>query len=234
MKNDSSTSAMFPVLVVVLVSLFTACAQVPRVNQHGLPQREFVYQVPEDAGDGWETSSLLDEDIEPAKIHEMMHGILAGDSRYIHSILLIKNGKLVFEEYFFGYSRDTKHFLASVSKSVTSLAIGLTIDKGYVPDVATLASETFSNYKRTKWIEQEYPIRLKHMLTMTAGLNWDALSHRRSHPGHTTYQMYASSDPVEFVLNRNLSDIPGQKFNYNSGLTILLGEMVRIRIGHGH
>jgi len=222
---------MFPVLVVVLVSLFTACAQVPRVNQHGLPQREFVYQVPEDAGDGWETSSLLDEDIEPAKIHEMMHGILAGDSRYIHSILLIKNGKLVFEEYFFGYSRDTKHFLASVSKSVTSLAIGLTIDKGYVPDVATPASETFSNYKRIKWIEQEYPIRLKHMLTMTAGLNWDALSHSRSHPGHTTYQMYASNDPVEFVLNRNLSDTPGQKFNYNSGLTILLGEMVRIRTG---
>ncbi len=68
---------------------------------------------------------------------------------------------------------------------------------------------------------------LKHMLTMTAGLDWDALSHRRSHPGHTTYQMYASSDPVKFVLNRNLSEIPGQKFYYNSGLTILLGEVVR-------
>jgi CubicO group peptidase (beta-lactamase class C family) len=69
------------------------------------------------------------------------------------------------------------------------------------------------------------------MLTMTAGLNWDALSHSRSHPGHTTYQMYASNDPVEFILNRNLSDLPGRQFNYNSGLTILLGEMVRIKTG---
>ncbi len=66
---------------------------------------------------------------------------------------------------------------------------------------------------------------------MTAGLNWDALSHPRSNPGHTTYQMYASEDPIKFVLNRNLSEIPGQKFYYNSGLTILLGEIVRIKSG---
>ncbi|CAB1078914.1 hypothetical protein D1AOALGA4SA_6634 [Olavius algarvensis Delta 1 endosymbiont] len=233
MINGINSTVKYTASLLLFFLFFTACARVPRVNRHGLPQREYVYEQPEAADDGWETSSLRAEGIEPAKLYEMMHAILAGDSRYIHSILLIKNGKLVFEEYFFGYSRDTKHFLASVSKSVTSLAIGLTIDKGYVLDVATPASETFSNYKRTKWIEQEYPIRLKHMLTMTAGLNWDALSHRRSHPGHTTYQMYASSDPIEFVLNRNLSDIPGQKFNYNSGLTILMGEMVRIKSGMG-
>jgi CubicO group peptidase (beta-lactamase class C family) len=221
----------YPVFLFLLLFLLTACAQVPRVNRHGLPQREYVYQQPEAAEDGWETSSLRAEGVEQEKLHEMMHEILAGDSRYIHSILLIKNGKLIFEEYFFGYSRDTKHFLASVSKSVTSLAIGITIDKGYVPDVDVLTYELFPNYKRSKWIEQKYPIRLKHMLTMTAGLSWDALSHRRSHPGHTTYQMYASSDPIEFVLNRKLSDIPGQKFNYNSGLTILLGEIVRNRSG---
>ena len=221
----------YPVFLFLLFFFFTACAQVPRVNRHGLPQREYVYEQPEAVEDGWEISSLRAEGVDPGRLHEMMLEILAGDSRYIHSILLIKNGKLVFEEYFFGYSRDTKHFLASVSKSVTSLVIGLTRDKGDVPEVDTLAYEIFSNYKRTKWIKQKYPIRLKHMLTMTAGLSWDALSHRRSHPGHTTYQMYASEDPIKFVLNRNLSEIPGQKFYYNSGLTILLGEIVRIKSG---
>jgi len=78
MKNGNSTSKKFPVFIIVLVILFTSCAHVPRVNQQGLPQREYIYQVPEDAGDGWETSSLLDEDIEPAIIHEMMHAILLG------------------------------------------------------------------------------------------------------------------------------------------------------------
>ncbi|CAB1063136.1 hypothetical protein D1BOALGB6SA_7919 [Olavius sp. associated proteobacterium Delta 1] len=219
------------VYLFIILFFFTACVQVPRVNRHGLPQREYVYQEPETTDDGWETSSLRDESVEQVKLHEMMHEILAGNSRYVHSILLIKNGKLIFEEYFFGYSRDTNHFLASVSKSVTSLIIGLAINKGYVPDVDTLAYEFFPDYKRSKWVKQKYPIRLKHMLTMTAGLNWDALSHRRSHPGHTTYQMYASDDPIQFVLNRNLSQIPGQKFYYNSGLTILLGEIVRRESG---
>jgi len=231
MIKDINETLKYPVLLFLLLFFFTACAQVPRVNRHGLPQREYIYQKPEAADDGWEISSLRDEGVEQAKLHEMMLEILAGNSRYVHSILLIKHGKLIFEEYFFGYSRDTKHFLASVSKSVTSLAIGLTIDKGYVPDVDVLTYELFPKYKRSKWIKQKYPVRLKHMLTMTAGLNWDALSHRRSHPGHTTYQMYASSDPVEFVLNRNLSDIPGQKYNYNSGLTILLGEIIRRETG---
>ena len=39
--------------------------------------------------------------------------------------------------------------------------------------------------------------------------------------------MYDSGDPVKFVLDRNLKDAPGAEFYYNSGLTILLGEIVR-------
>ncbi len=221
----------YPVTLILIASFLTACAQVPRINRHGMPQREYVYQQPEATDDGWETSTLRDEGVEPADLNEMMLEILAGNSKYVHSILLIKNGKLIFEEYFFGYSRDTKHFLASVSKSVTSLTMGLAIDKGYVRNVNTLAYEFFPNYKTTKWLRRKYPIRLKHLLTMTAGLEWDALSHRRSHPGHTTYQMYESSDPIEYVLNRNLAEMPGQKFNYNSGLTILLGDIVRSESG---
>lgn len=216
------------VFLFLLFLFFTACTHwVPRVNRHGLPEREYVYQAPEDIDDGWKTASLSQEGIDPDKINEMMHEVLTKNSRNIHSILLIRNGRLVFEEYFYGYNRNNKHFLASVSKSVTSLIVGLAIDQGYVPDVDTNAYEFFPNYRGSKWIDQKYPITLKHMLTMTAGLDWDAMSHPRSDPRHTTYKMYASSDPIKFVLNRNLSEIPGQKFYYNSGLTILIGEVVR-------
>ncbi len=221
----------YPVFLILFIFFLAACAQVPRVNRHGMPQREYAYQQPETTNDGWETSTPRDEGVEPAGLNEMMLEILAGDSKHVHSILLVKNGKLIFEEYFFGYNRDVNHFQASVSKSVTSLIIGIAIDKGYVPHVDTFGYKIFSDHGGSKWIEQKYPIRLKHMLTMSAGLAWDAMSHRRSHPGHTTYQMYASNDPIEFVLNRNLSDIPGQKYNYNSGLTILLGEIVRHESG---
>ena len=47
-------------------------AQVPRVNQHGLPQRGYIYHEPEVTDDGWETSSLRGEGVEQAKLQEMM------------------------------------------------------------------------------------------------------------------------------------------------------------------
>jgi CubicO group peptidase (beta-lactamase class C family) len=160
-------------------------------------------------------------------IDEMMHDILGGNDKNIHSILLIKNGKLVFEEYFYGYNRDKLHFLASVSKSITSVLIGIAIDLKSTADVETKAYEFFSEYTGTKWIDQKYPITLQHVLTMTAGLDWDSMKYSRRDPRHTTHQMYDSGNPIEFVLDRNLIEVPGEKFYYNSGLTILLGEIVK-------
>ncbi len=107
--NGINETTKFPVFLFLLVFIFTACAQVPRVNRHGLPQREYVYQEPEAIDDGWETSTLRNEGVEPENLDEMMHEILGGNSRYVHSILLIKNGKLIFEEYFYSVSKQ-KYF----------------------------------------------------------------------------------------------------------------------------
>jgi CubicO group peptidase (beta-lactamase class C family) len=145
--------------------------------------------------------------------------------------LLIKNGKLVLEEYFYGYNRDTSHFLASVSKSITSILIGIAIDQKIAADVETKAYEFFPEYADTKWVDQKYPITLQHILTMAAGLDWDATRYSRRDPRHTTHQMYDSGDPIGFVLDRNVIEAPGEKFYYNSGLTILLGGIVKNTTG---
>jgi len=219
-------------LPLIFVLVTAACTHwSPRVNRHGLPERKYIYQQPEKIGDGWETSHLKEEDIDSEKIDEMMLDILSGNDRNIHSILLIKNGKLILEEYFYGYNRDKLHFLASVSKSITSVLIGISIDQNLAADVGTKAYELFSKYKSTKWIHQKYPITLQQMLTMAAGLDWDAMKYSRRDPRHTTHQMYDSGDPIEFVLERNLIEAPGEKFYYNSGLTILLGGIVKNTTG---
>jgi len=91
----------------ILILLATSCSRwSPRVNTYGLPQREYTYQQPEVIDDGWETSSLNAAEIHSEKIDEMMLDILGGNDKNIHSILLIKNGKLVFEEYFYSYNRE--------------------------------------------------------------------------------------------------------------------------------
>ena len=216
-----------PVLL-IFIFLTTACSHMsPRVNSYGLPERTYTYMQPEKVGDGWETASLIETDIDSKKIDAMMHAILGGNDKNIHSILLIKNGKLVFEEYFYGYNRDRLHYLASVSKSITSILIGIAIDRKLTANVSTKAYEFFPEYTGTKWIDQKYPITLQHILTMAAGLEWEATRYSRRDPRHTTHQMYASGNPIEFVLQRNMIEAPGEKFYYNSGLTILLGRIVK-------
>jgi CubicO group peptidase (beta-lactamase class C family) len=62
---------------------------------------------------------------------------------------------------------------------------------------------------------------------MSAGLDWEANKYSRRDPRHTTYKMYESGDPIGFVLDRDVSGPPGKEFYYNSGLTILLGGIVK-------
>ena len=111
----------------MMLFLFLSCA--PRANRWGLPQNDYTYQVPEKIDDGWEYSDLKAEGVDPKKINELMINILKGDIKNIHSILLVKNGKLIFEEYFYGYNRDTKHIIYSASKSVTSILMGIAMDQ---------------------------------------------------------------------------------------------------------
>jgi CubicO group peptidase (beta-lactamase class C family) len=228
MFRCSNILSKYLLISLIFILISAACTHwSPRVNRYGLPERKYIYQQPEEIGDGWETASLKEEDIDSEIIDEMMHDILSGNDKNIHSILLIKNGKLVFEEYFYGYNRDKLHFLASVSKSITSILIGIAIDQKSTAVAETKGYEFFPKYTGTKWIDQKYPITLQHMLTMSAGLDWESMKYSRTDPRHTTHKMYDSYDPIKFILERNLIKAPGEKFNYNSGLTILLGEIVK-------
>lgn len=232
MIRYSNIPSKYLLLSLIFILVSSACTHwAPRVNRYGLPERKYTYQQPEEIDDGWGASSLNEADIDSGKINEMMLDILSGNDKNIHSILLVKNGKLVLEEYFYGYNRDKYHFLASVSKSITSILIGISIDQKLTADVETKAYEFFPEYTGSKWIDQKYPITLQHILTMAAGLDWDAMKYSRRDPRHTTHQMYDSNDPIGFVLERNLAGVPGERFYYNSGLTILLGGIVNNTTG---
>ena len=100
----------------MMLCFFLSCA--PRANRWGLPQYKYTYQVPAKAEDGWEIAALYEEGIDSGKIDELIRSILNKRFKNIHSVLLVRNGKLVLDEYFYGYDLDTKHELHSVSKSI--------------------------------------------------------------------------------------------------------------------
>ena len=214
---------------IIATILFAACAA--RYNCYGLPQYDYEYLMPERTDDGWEISSLDAEGVDSKKINDLMQNILDGNIDNIHGIVIIKNGKLVLEEYFDGFDRETKHRIFSASKSVTSILIGMAIDRGMIEGVDSRVYEFFSEYEGARWIDQRYDITLKQALTMTAGLDWKDWEYPGYDSRDTTSQMTRSSDWLEFVLNRDTKEPPGKQFAYNNGLTMLLGGVIKNTTG---
>jgi len=191
-----------------------------------LSECEYKYQIPTDTGDGWETSSLDEEGVDSAKIAELIKKILEGKFPNTHSVLLVKNGKLILEEYFYGYNRDDLHRLASATKSITSILVGISLDKEMLKNVDQSVYKLFPDYKGTEWIDKKYEINVRHLLSMTAGIEWDE-NRDTTDPRHDYFAMRRDDDSKRYVFNKKLITLPGRKFNYNGGLSALLGEIIR-------
>lgn len=214
-------------IFIILILFFVSCkSSLPIKNQHGLSQNDYQYRVPDKIDDGWETASLIEANVNSAKIVNLIKNILAGEFPNTHSVLLVKNGKLILEEYFYGYDRDDLHYLASATKSITSILIGISFDENFLTDVDQNVSHWFKGYQNTKWISQPYNITIKHLLSMTAGIDWDE-NRSASDPRHDYYAMRRGGDWIRYVFNKELVTPPGQKFNYNGGLSALLGEIIK-------
>lgn len=188
---------------------------------------EYGYQVPMISESDWAASSLREEGIDEKRITEMMNLILDDEIPDIHSIILIKNGKLVLEEYFNGYSREVKHLTASVAKSITSILIGIALDKKLIKSIDENVYEFFPECKESGWIDKKYKITLKHVLTMTAGIDWDEISLLHPHPQNPNTQMYKAEHPICYVLDKKQIMPPGKTWRYSSGLTLLLGGILK-------
>jgi CubicO group peptidase (beta-lactamase class C family) len=190
-----------------------------------------MYHVPEETGDGWEISSLDAEGVDHKRVKELIRNILNRRFENIHSVLLVKNGKLILEEYFYGYDRDKKHQLRSATKSVTSILVGIAKDQKMIKSVDQKLYEFFPEYEEIDWSAPKNKITLKHVLTMAAGLDWNEWTYPDSDTRSSIYGMVRSDDWIEFVLKRETVQLPGEIFNYSSGLSLVLGAILKNKTG---
>ncbi len=83
-------------------------------------------------------------------------------------ILILKEGQPIYEHYFGGYGSDDPLHLASVTKSIISMLIGIAIDKGYIESVHDKVLKYFPQYKVKRGEKTVQTITIEHILTMTA------------------------------------------------------------------
>jgi CubicO group peptidase (beta-lactamase class C family) len=204
----------------------------PAFRKFSIPSLHPTYQYaqPEFVGDGFETSTLEAEGLRVEPVLTLVRAILAGAYPQAHSVLLVKNGKLVLEEYFYGHHRERLHGFQSCTKSITSLLVGIAIEQGHIGSIDEPVYKYFPERKGYRWIDERYDLTLKHILTMTAALDWnEALPY--TDPRNDAVQMNQSADWVGYVLNKNQAGTPGVRYAYTSGLSILLGALLKNATG---
>jgi CubicO group peptidase (beta-lactamase class C family) len=204
----------------------------PRLTGNGEAQSEYSYRPPEESEDGWPVSTLAAETIDGGQIVGLVESVFREEQGRPEAILIARNGKLVLEEYFFGYSRDRMHSIQSATKSVTSLLLGIARDRGYVSELDQPVFTFYPEYRGRKWIEQKYPITLAHLLTMSAAIEWDNDASADAGGGKAGWERLTHDDDwIGYVLDLDQAGEPGNDASYNSGLSILLGGVIRNSTG---
>ena len=158
----------------------------------------------------------------------MMNQIVAGKYPGVHSVLIIKDGKLVFEEYFYQYTVDSLHELRSASKSFVSALTGQALKKGFIKNKDEAVLSYFPNYNPLNESTLKHKITVEHLLTNQTGLDYD-ISNPRSVGDET--KMNYSNDWVKYTLDLPMIDTPGGRGMYASGNPIILGRIVEIASG---
>jgi CubicO group peptidase (beta-lactamase class C family) len=194
--------------------------------------------APAQIQDGWRTAAPADVGMDPARLEELTRALHRGEHGNVHAMLIEKDGRLVYEEYFSGedeawgadlgkvtFGRSSLHDLRSVTKTVVSTLVGIAIGRGEIPSVDTPLYELLPDYAHLLTGEKR-SIRLRHVLTMSAGLEWDEWSIPYTNPANDEIRLTRSSDPVAFVLGRERVSEPGTEFNYSGGLTQLLAAIL--------
>ena len=190
---------------------------------HASESFRYVYQQPRNDKDGLRTGNLDRSGLNKALLNEMMQKIINGVYPDVHSVLIIKDGKLVFEEYFYEYNKSRLHELRSATKSFVSALTGIAIDKGFINSKNESALSYFPEYDVKNNSDAKKQITIENLLTNQSGLDCD-VSNAESEGNET--KMDNSDDWVKFTLDLPMIDTPGGRGMYCSGNPIILGRII--------
>ncbi len=226
----------FRLITLIILGIATGCGGDSPTDIDGI----YRYEVPEVTGDGWDTGHLSDYGFDLTPIGQLIALVEDGTYPNVHSVLIVREGVLLLEEYFPGYSsggtyyafdRETKHEIFSVTKSVNSALIGIAIDDGLIAGAGAQISDYLPEYADIFVDPDKDRLLLHDLLTMSAGLEWDELTYPYGDPNNSHYWMRRSPDPIRYTLERPVAHDPGIQFAYNSGLSWTLGRIVENATG---
>jgi CubicO group peptidase (beta-lactamase class C family) len=205
----------------------------------------------------WTSSTPSAERMDGAVLEAFHQELASGKHGYVDGMLVIRNGRIVFEKsYRHDYDRlfegkDPKrgpynyydpdwhpyyrkgplHTMQSVSKSVTSALVGIAMREGRIQSTDVAVLPFFEGFRAPSENPRWRAIKLVDLLTMTSGIAWDESTVTYTDPKNSCARMEQSENWVQFVLEQEMAAEPGRTFVYNSGVTELLGQILKKTTG---
>ncbi len=197
----------------------------------------------------WPTATPDDVGLNGAVLDSIDAEIRAGRYGYVDRFLVVRHGTLAYDgSYSHDYARiygdsaglgtvgpydyyDTwwhpyyrgggeLHTLQSITKAVSAMVIGVAVTRGDFPSIDTPVLSFFDADSVTDVDARKRRMTIRHLLTMTAGLDWHTDLPYGS--GNSADSLEASCDWVRFTIDHPMSDEPGTRYNYNDGAAALL------------
>lgn len=205
------------------------------------------------AAEAWPRSSPAAEGVDARALDALDAELAKGMHGNVDGLLIVRHGKLIYEKR---YARDYKaldpdpaaprgpynyydadwhpwlsgnpdiHTMQSVSKSVLAALYGIARQQGKLPPLDTPALALLKQRTFADPDGRKARITLADLLTMRSGIEWNEGDVSYTDPLNDCAIMEASQDWVQVVLDRPMAADPGSTFVYNSGVTMLLGEIL--------
>ncbi|HTA55361.1 MAG TPA: serine hydrolase [Candidatus Acidoferrales bacterium] len=198
----------------------------PRATAH------WTYEEPVEAGDGWPVGTLADAGLRESPIAGVLQPIVALRSPvlrspYIQSVAIARHGRLVLDEYFYGFTAATPHDVRSAGKSVTTLLVGRAIADTHAFTPQTTVLSMLPQYLPVANDDaRKRRITVENLMTMSSGLACD--DNDDSSPGNEDAMQNQTVQPdwYKYTLDLPVAYDPGSRAVYCTAGINLLGAIV--------
>jgi CubicO group peptidase (beta-lactamase class C family) len=218
------------------LSVLVTCCALIASNTSSSGQMNLACGSPASLDDGWPTASPDSVGLDGARLCGIAARLKETEAN-VHAVVIVRHGKLVFEQYFAGYDEPwgqddgphnfdatTRHDMRSASKSVISLLVGIAIDRKLIASADEPVVKFFPEYAAVRspgWDR----VTLRHLLTMSSGMQWDENRDWKD-PKNDEPHLGNETDPARYILSKPIAAPPDTVWTYNGGGTDLLGNII--------
>ena len=147
----------------------------------------------------------------------------------VSGLLILKDGKIAFERYELGNNEATRWMSMSIAKSIASTLVGVAIKDDYIKSI----DDPVTKYLPTLVGSAYEGVTVKNLLQMASGVKWDETYTNPASDRRRMLELQLSGKPgsiLNFMSTLKRAGPPGTIWNYNTGETYLVGELIHAAV----